>query len=370
MPRAERSVEHRRIVPMTSLRPRIKFAAIMSSAIRAYAALAAGRPLEPFEYDPGPLRPEQVEIEVVACGICHSDLSMLENAWGLAVFPLVPGHEIVGRVVAVGEAVRRVRLGDMVGLGWFAGSCMACPQCLAGCHNLCAAAEQTIVGRHGGFAERVRCSWEWAVPLPAGLDPASAGPLFCGGITVFAPIHELGVKPTDRVGVVGIGGLGHLAIQFLAKWGCEVVALTSTSSKREEALALGAHRAVSSTDAAELARLAGSLDFLLVTVNVPLNWELLLAALAPRGRLHIVGAVLEPIPVPAFALIPGWKQISGSPLGSPALVTKMLDFCARHHIAPRVERFPMSQVNHALEHLRAGKARHRVVLDNDFAPVS
>lgn len=337
---------------------------MMPETFHGWAARHAGGNLEPMSFHPGPLGSEQVEVRVESCGICHSDLSMIDNAWGNAVFPLVPGHEVIGVIEAAGEAVRGLRVGDRVGLGWFAGSCKSCPSCLSGRHQLCASAEQIIVGRHGGFADRVRANWEWAVKLPAGLDPASAGPLFCGGITVFAPILDFGVKPVHRVGVVGVGGLGHLALQFLNKWGCEVTAFTSSPGKAEEAVRLGAHRVVASNDQAALGKIAGSLDFILVTVNVPLDWSSYLAALAPDGRLHFVGAVLEPVPVPAFALIGGRKSVSGSPLGSPATVAAMLDFCARHRIAPVIETFPMGEVNAALDHLRAGKARHRVVLVN------
>jgi uncharacterized zinc-type alcohol dehydrogenase-like protein len=338
----------------------------MSTKFKAFAAAAAGKPLAPFEFDPGPLRPEQVEVKVSHCGICHSDLSMLDNEWGRTTYPFVPGHEMVGTIVAAGDQVKRVKIGDRVGVGWYAGSCLACPQCLAGDHNLCAKAEETLVGRHGGFADRVRCNWEWATPVPAALDPVKVGPMFCGGITVFNPIVQCNVQPTDRVGVIGIGGLGHMALQFLNKWGCEVVAFTSTAAKRDEALKLGAHHTVSSRDSAEMAKLAGSLDFILVTANVTLDWPVILNALKPRGRLHVVGAVLEPIPVAAFALIGGQKSISGSPLGSPSTTSKMLDFCARHDIAPVIEKFPMSKVNDAFEHLRAGKARYRIVLENDL----
>lgn len=339
----------------------------MNNPVRALAATSPGSPLQPFEYEPGPLRPEQVEIKVSHCGICHSDLSVIQNDWGFTTYPLVPGHEIVGTVVAAGEAVKRVKPGDRVGVGWFSGSCLSCPECLSGHHNLCPGAEQTMVGRHGGFADRVRANWEWAAPLPGALDPAKAGPLFCGGITVFGPIVEFGVRPADRAGVVGIGGLGHMALKFLRAWGCEVVALTSTPSKKEEALALGAHKAAGIRDANDLAALAGSLDFLLVTSNVTLDWNALLGLLSPRGRLHVVGAVLEPMAIPAFSLITGQKSLSGSPLGSPAVVGKMLEFCARHNIAPVTETFPMSRANDALEHLRSGKARYRVVLENDLA---
>jgi alcohol/geraniol dehydrogenase (NADP+) len=332
------------------------------TTINGYAALAAGQPLEPFSYTVEEPGPDQVDIQVESCGICHSDLSMLDNQWGMSAYPLVPGHEVVGRVRAVGEQVRHLHEGQRVGLGWFAGSCMTCSTCMSGHHHLCASGEQTIVRRHGGFADIVRCKSEWAIPLPAGVEADSAGPLFCGGITVFGPIANYGIKPTDRVGVVGIGGLGHLALQFLNKWGCEVTAFTSSESKQAEALSLGAHQAVNSTDSAALARLAGSLDFILVTANVTLDWNAYIQALAPRGRLHFVGAVLEPIPVAVFSLLAGQRSLSASPLGSPATVATMLEFCARHRIRPQVEYFPMTEVNEALEHLRSGKPRYRIVL--------
>lgn len=242
---------------------------------------------------------------------------------------------------------------------------MHCRQCLTGNQNLCPEAEATIVGRPGGFADKVRCHWAWAVPLPEGVNPAKAGPLFCGGITVFNPLVQFGVKPTDRVRVVGIGGLGHLAVQFLNKWGCEVTAFTSSDAKEEEARKLGAHHAVNSRDDGKLEAIAGSLDFILSTVNVPLDWDKYFAALGPKGRLNLVGITPEPIPVPAFTLVGGQKSLSGTPSGSPAVTAQMLDFCARHAVAPITETFPMSEVNVALSHLREGKARYWVVLTNE-----
>jgi len=334
---------------------------------RAWAALEKGGALQPFEYDAGDLRSDQIEIAVEFCGICHSDLSMLDNEWGNASFPVVPGHEVVGRIVALGDHVPDSwKVGDRVGLGWFSESCMHCDQCLAGDHNLCATAEQTIVGRHGGFADKVRCHWAWATPLPAALDAAKAGPLFCGGITVFNPIVQCGVKPTDRVGVIGLGGLGHLALQFLDKWGCEVTAFSSNPEKSAELRRLGADEIVNSRDAAALGKVAGKFDFILSTVNVPLDWDSYIGALAPKGRLNFVGAVLAPIPVAAFSLIMAQRAISGSPLGSPATTRDMIEFCARHEIAPVTELYPMSQANDALQHLRDGKARYRIVLQADF----
>lgn len=332
--------------------------------IRAWAAEKSRGTLQPFEYDPGPLGPEQAEIAVEHCGICHSDQSMLDNEWGRTRYPFVPGHEIVGTISAIGAQARGVKVGQRVGVGWFAGSCMHCRSCIGGDQHLCASTEETIVGRHGGFAERVRAHWAWAFPLPEGLDAGRAGPLFCGGITVFNPILLAGVQPTHRVGVVGIGGLGHLALKFLNAWGCEVTAFTSSEAKQAEALTLGAHRAISSTDKAALKALHRSLDFIIVTVNVALDWNGYLAALKPKGRLHFVGAVLEPAAVPAFTLIGGQKAVSGSPTGSPGAIATMLEFCARHRIAPQVESFPMAKVNEAMEHLRAGKARYRVILKN------
>ncbi len=338
----------------------------MSATIHALAATGPKNALEPFEYDPGTLGCEDVEIAVESCGICHSDLSMLDNEWGMTAYPFVPGHEIVGKVVALGAHTKRLKVGDRVGLGWFSASCGACASCLSGDQNLCATAEGTIVGRHGGFASRVRAHWTWVSPLPEGLDASKAGPLFCGGITVFNPIVQFGVRPTDSVAVIGIGGLGHLALKFLRAWGCDVTAFTSSDSKREEALALGAHRTLNTRNPDELAKAAGSFDFILNTTNVGLDWNSYVAALKPRGRLHTVGAVLEPMAVGAFPLIMGQKSLSGSPLGSPATVGTMLDFSARHAIAPTTETFPMSRANEALDHLRSGKARYRVVLENDL----
>jgi len=338
----------------------------MSTSFKALAATARGTKLQPFEFDPGDLRDEQVEIQVEYCGICHSDLSMLDNDWGLSQYPFVPGHEVAGRIAAVGSKAKGLKVGQRAGLGWFAESCMACPQCLSGNHNLCASAEQTIVNRHGGFANRVRCHWAWALPLPEALESEKSGPLFCGGITVFNPIIQCNVQPMDRVGVIGIGGLGHMALQFLNKWGCEVTAFTSSDSKRDEAMKFGAHHVVNSREADQLQKLAGSLDFIICTANVALPWDAIIGSLAPRGRLHMVGAVLEPIPVAAFALISGQKSISGTPLGSPYNTARMLDFTARHKISPMTEVFPMSKANEALDHLRAGKARYRIVLQNDL----
>lgn len=332
--------------------------------IKAYAVHEAGGELKPFEYDPGPLPANQVEINVEHCGICHSDLSMIDNEWGLSTYPLVPGHEVVGKINAIGSGVTHLKVGQRVGLGWQSGYCMTCGTCMEGDHNLCAQAESTIIGRHGGFADKVRAYAASVLPLPEGLNPSSAGPLFCGGITVFNPLVQFNLSPTARVGVIGIGGLGHMALQFLNAWGCEVTAFTSSESKRKEALELGAHHTLDSRDDAALAKAAGQFDLILSTVNVTLNWDAYLGTLKPKGRLHVVGVALEPLKIPAFSLIMAQRSVSGSPTGSPATLAKMLDFAARHEVEPITEQFDFKDINKAIAHLRSGKARYRIVLSH------
>lgn len=330
--------------------------------INAYAALAANQPLEPFQYDPGALKAHEVEIKVSHCGICHSDLSMLNNEWGMTQYPFVPGHEIVGTIDAVGEAVTHLSVGQVVGLGWHSNYCHHCMSCLSGDQNLCATAQGTIVGRHGGFADKVRADASAVIPLPEGMDIASAGPLFCGGITVFNPLKQFDVKPTDKVAVIGIGGLGHLAVQFLHAWGCEVTAFTSSASKIQEALDLGADHTLDSRNPDELTAAAGRFDFIISTVNVKLDWPSYMNTLKPKGRLHFVGATLEPLNISAFSLITAQRSVSGSPVGSPATIKQMLDFAKQHEIQPIVEFYDFKDVNAALERLASGKARYRVVL--------
>ncbi|MCY1720582.1 NAD(P)-dependent alcohol dehydrogenase [Prolixibacteraceae bacterium Z1-6] len=332
------------------------------TTVNAYAAHEAGGKLIPFKYELPVLGRDQVDIKVHYCGICHSDLSMINNEWGMTQFPLVPGHEVIGEVIGVGTEVKNLKPKDLVGLGWNSASCMHCHQCMDGNHHLCQNLEGTIVGRHGGFADYVRCHWSCAIQLPDGIDTLKAGPLLCGGLTVFNPIILAGVKPTDKVGVIGIGGLGHMALKFLNKWGCEVVAFSSNPDKKEQILAMGATRVINSRDPQELESIAGTLNFILNTTNVTLDWNSYLVALAPKGRFHNVGAVLEPMAIPAFTLLMGEKTVGGSPIGSPALARTMLEFCVRHTIYPMVEEFPLEKVNDALDHLAAGKARYRIVL--------
>jgi uncharacterized zinc-type alcohol dehydrogenase-like protein len=287
---------------------------------------------------------------------------MLHNDWGMTQYPFVPGHEVVGKIADVGSAVKKLQIGQRVGLGWYSRSCMTCEWCMSGNHNLCATAEGTIVGRYGGFADKVRAHEAWVVPLPEAMQPVSAGPLFCGGITVFNPIVQFDVKPTDRVGVIGIGGLGHMALRFLHAWGCDVSAFSSSPDKEAEAKEMGANHFINSRDPNALKSVEGSFDLILSTVNADLDWNTYIACLRPKGRLHFVGVVPNPVSSQVFPLISGQKSLSGSPLGSPATVVQMLDFASRHQIEPIIETFSFDRVNEALEHLHSGKARYRIVL--------
>lgn len=332
--------------------------------IQAYAAHTQGAPLTEYHYDPGPLGNTEVEIDVMYCGICHSDLSMIDNAWGMSQYPLVAGHEVIGTIRKVGHQVSDFSIGQTVGLGWHCGYCNDCHCCNSGHPNLCQEARATIVQHHGGFADTVRADSNSIVAIPEGIELKSAGPLFCGGITVFNPLIQFNVKPTDKVAVIGIGGLGHLAIQFLNAWGCEVTAFTHQIDKKATLIKMGAHHILNSTDAKAIAKASGQFDFILSTVNTKLDWNSYLNTLKPQGRLHVVGAVLDPLEISAFALIMGQRQISGSPVGSPENIQKMLNFAAQHDIKPIIETYKMSEVNAAISRLKSGKTRYRIVLTN------
>lgn len=332
--------------------------------ITAYAARQPAGELQPFEYDPGELGTEEVDIQVEYCGLCHSDLSMLDNEWGMTQYPFVPGHEVAGVVAEVGSHVSQLSKGYRVGLGWHSGYCGSCSSCMSGDHNLCSSSQGTIISRHGGFADRVRAHASSVVRLPDGIGSDVAGPLFCGGVTVYNPLEQYDVKPTANVAVIGIGGLGHMALQFLNAWGCEVTAFTSSAEKQQEALTLGAHHTLDSRDRHALRAAARSFDLILSTVNVELDWAEYINTLKPKGRLHFLGAVLEPLKVSVFALMGGQRSISSSPVGSPSTIANMLEFAVRHHIEPKVEVFSMCDVNLAIGHLRHGKPQYRVVLSN------
>jgi len=330
--------------------------------IRGQAAHAAKQPLQPFSYEPGELGAHDVEIRIHYCGICHSDIHLIDNDWGWSTYPFIPGHEIIGAVTEAGKAVTHLKAGQRVGVGWQAGSCRVCEWCISGEENLCPQSEATCLGRQGGFAEAIRLGSRFVFPIPDALDSQSAAPLLCAGITVYTPLRDWGVAPSRKVGVVGIGGLGHLAIRFAAAFGCEVTAFSTSADKQEEAGRLGAHHFVLSSDGDQMAKAANSLDFIIATPYTGADWVGYVNALRPKGTLCIVGASPGVLNVPPILLLLQHKKICGSIIGNRSAIQEMLAFAARHGIGATTELMPLSQVNAAIDKARAGKARYRVVL--------
>jgi uncharacterized zinc-type alcohol dehydrogenase-like protein len=269
-------------------------------------------------------------------------------------------------VSRIGAAVdpERLRVGQRVAVGAIAGSCMSCEFCLSGRQQLCAARDDTVLrGHRGGFASSVRAGdWRFAYPVPDAIESQHAGPMLCAGATVFAPFLRHGIRPIDRVGIVGIGGLGHLAIQFANAWGCEVTAISSSASKKDEAHQLGAHHFIATRDTDDLARAAGTFDFLLSTVSADLPWNDYLAALKPQGVLSMVGVPEKVIGLAPMALLPSEKVVSGGVQASRQETLQMLDFAARTGVRPRIETYPMTEINQALARVRSGQARYRAVV--------
>ncbi len=332
--------------------------------IQGLAVHAAGAELLAFHYDPGKLGPQEVEIAVTHCGICHSDLHLISNDWGISQYPFIPGHEVIGTVAAVGGEVRSLEVGQRVGLGWQSNSCGRCEWCLKGLENLCAESEATCVHRNGGYAERVRANARFVIPIPDALGSEHAAPLLCGGITVYNPMRTHGVNPSSRVGIVGIGGLGHIAVQFARVFGAEVTAFSTSAGKESEARAMGAHNFVNSRESKALKDVAGSLDFILTTANADQDWGIYIQALRPTGTLCFVGVPPSAVSLHAFPLISGQRAVSGSPAGSPYLLREMLDVAARHGVKATTELFPMGKANEAIEKVKKNKVRYRAVLVN------
>ncbi len=332
--------------------------------IHGFATHAAGAELLPYKYDPGDIRQNEVEIAVSHCGVCRSDIHMVDNNWGISQYPLIPGHEIVGKVSATGTAVLGLNIGDRVGVGWLANSCGQCEWCLRGEENLCADGQGTCVHRNGGYAERVRVNARFVIPIPEAMDSERVAPLLCGGITVYNPILMHGVNPASRVGIVGIGGLGHLAIQFARAFGAEVTAFSSSPAKEADARSLGAEHFVNTRETKMFRNLAGEFDFILSTVEADQDWNAYITALRPHGTLCFVGVPPSVLGVPVFPLISGRKVITGSPGGSPRMIREMLKVADRHKVQAITEHFPMAKANDAVTKVKKNKVRYRAVLAN------
>ena len=334
------------------------------SEIRGLAAHASGAQLLAYRYNPGDLKADEVEVKISHCGVCYSDIHLIDNDWGLSKYPFIPGHEVVGTVSAVGSQVQDRVVGERVGIGWQADSCGICEWCRRGEEHLCAKAQPTCMGRNGGYADRIRVDARFAIPVPETLESESVAPLLCAGITVYSPLRNHGVRPSSRVGVIGIGGLGHLGLQFARAFGAEVTAFSTSKDKEKEAEQMGAHHFVNTRDTGALKKVAGCFDLLLSTVNADQDWAGYVGALRPNGVLCLLGAPAAPVALPGGAMISGQKAMVGSSTGSPTDIAEMLDVAARHGVKSVTEKYAMAKANEAIAKVKKNQVRYRAVLAN------
>ena len=341
------------------------------TSVKAYAAAGATTPLAATTIERRPPTASDVQIQILYCGVCHSDLHFARNEWGFTQFPAVPGHEIVGRVTAVGGGVKKFKVGDLVGVGCLVDSCRTCPDCRAGLEQFCAGMVMTYgsADRHlgggtlGGYSQRIVVTEEFVLRIPAGLDPAAAAPLLCAGITTYSPLRHWQVGPGQKVGVVGLGGLGHMGVKFARAFGAHVVLFTTSPGKTADAQRLGAHEVVVSKDAAQMAAHAGSFDFILDTVSATHDLNAYLNLLKRDGNLTLVGAPEKPLPVASFPLLMRRRSLSGSLIGGLPETQEMLDFCGQHGIASDIEMIRMDQINEAYERMLKSDVKYRFVID-------
>ena len=346
----------------------------MTFPAKAYAAASATAPLAATTINRREPRPTDVQIDILFCGICHSDVHTVRDEWSAAIpttYPVVPGHEIVGRVARVGAEVTRFREGDLVGVGCLVEADGTCEQCQAGREQFCANAVYTYntldphLGgvTYGGYSESIVVDERFVLRVPANLDPAAAAPLLCAGITTYSPLRRAGVTAGKKVGVVGLGGLGHMGVKLARAFGARVVAFTTSPHKKDDALRLGAHDVVVSTNAEEMQQHAGTFDFILDTVSADHDLNAYLALLRVGGSMTLVGAPSKPLAVPAFGLIMGNRSLSGSNIGGIAETQEMLDFCGEHGITSDVEVIAVEQINDAYERLLKSDVKYRFSID-------
>lgn len=333
------------------------------TAVSSWAAQQQGAQLTPYSFTVEQLQPAECLIKVTHCGICHSDVHMIDNDWGMSTFPIVPGHEVEGEVLEVGSEVKHLRQGQRVGVGWQRSACLQCEQCLEGNENLCDENRPLIATGPGGFADHLVVDAAFAFPLPDGLERGIAGPLLCGGITVYAALHHAGMTAGGQIGVIGVGGLGHMAVKFAAALGNQVTVYTTSEDKAEYAASLGASRAVLVPPGQPLPPPRRKLDVLLNTAPVSLDWAAYLEHLAPDGTLSLVAVPPEPLTVPVASLLFKRKRIMASPIGGRAIITRMLQVAADHGVSPQVETFPLARVNDAIQKVRDNTVRYRAVLE-------
>lgn len=329
--------------------------------VNALASLSKGNTLENFEYETSELGAHDCIIEVETCGICHSDIHMIDNDWRISKYPLVPGHEAVGRVIETGKHVSHLKKGDRVGVGWQAQACLECEDCLSGNENLCNQNIGTITGRHGGFASYLQVDSRFAFKIPNALESHIASPLLCAGITVYAALRYAGMSSGGHIGVIGIGGLGHLAVQFAQKLGNKVTVFTTSQDKAEYALSLGASEAIVNPEPKD--KVKHKLNIILNTVPSDLNWNYYLEQLGSDGTLTFVGVPPKPIHLAIGALLGKRKRIMASPIGGRAMINEMLKVAAEHEVHPETEVFSWKDANLAITKVRENTIRYRAVLD-------
>jgi alcohol dehydrogenase (NADP+) len=346
----------------------------------AYAATSAASPLAPFSIerrDPGP---REVLIDILYCGVCHSDVHQARDEWGGAIFPMVPGHEIVGRVAAAGPEVTKHAVGDVVGVGCFVDSCRQCPQCEAGEEQYCVEGmtgtynsreRGTGEPTYGGYSTRITVNEDYVLRIPDGIPLERAAPLLCAGITTYSPLRHYGLKAGDRLGVVGLGGLGHMAVKFGVAMGAEVTMLSTSESKRQDATELGAHAFAATRDPETFKRLRGHFDFIIDSVSAPHDYNAYLSLLKVDGTMVLLGVPDQPVPLAAGALIMQRRRLGGSLIGGIRETQEMLDFCAAHGIASDVEVIDIADINTAYERMLRGDVRYRFVIDTaSLSPAS
>ncbi|MBB6611875.1 NAD(P)-dependent alcohol dehydrogenase [Pontibacter sp. Tf4] len=342
------------------------------SKAKAYAAFDPTSPLGPWDFERREVGEHDVQIEIKYCGVCHSDLHQVRNEWGGAMYPLVPGHEIVGVVTKVGSKVKKFKAGDLAGVGCFVDSCRECHSCKEGLEQYC---EVHNVGTYssyerdgktityGGYSSHIVVDENYTLKVPKNLDLARTAPLLCAGITTYSPIMQWEIGKGHRVGIVGLGGLGHMAVKIAAAKGAEVTVLSTSPNKEQDARDLGAHNFAVTKDPETLKSLRNSFDFIIDTVSAPHDYNLYLSMLKRDGTMILLGAPPEPSPVAGFSLIARRKRLVGSMIGGIQETQEMLDFCAEHNIMSDIELIPIAEINTAYERMLRSDVKYRFVID-------
>jgi uncharacterized zinc-type alcohol dehydrogenase-like protein len=338
---------------------------------KAFSTTSASAPLGATTIERRNPTASDVQIKILYCGVCHSDLHFSRNEWGFTQYPAVPGHEIVGRVTAVGSDVKKFKVGDTVGVGCLVDSCRTCPDCKNGLEQFCNDMVMTYGGMEkqlnrptlGGYAQSIVVTEDFVLRIPTNLNLAAVAPLLCAGITTYSPMRHWKVGPGQKVGIVGLGGLGHMGVKFARAFGAHVVLFTTSPGKTEDAKRLGAHEVVVSKDEAQMQAQAGSFDFILDAVSATHDINAYLNLLKHDGNLVLVGAPEKPLPVAAFPLIFRRRSFSGSLIGGLPETQEMLDFCATHNITSEIEMIRMDQINEAYERMLKSDVKYRFVID-------